>query len=219
MKLYHGSTVIVSKPLYGYGKPYNDYGQGFYCTEEAELAREWACINLEGGFLNSYDFNDSDLKVLELREQKIIEWVALLFSNRVIRYSNPIEKKAADHIIAKYLPDISGYDVIVGYRADDSYFSYARAFLSNTISLQQLHSSMKLGNLGVQVCVKSVKGFENISFVGAEPVDGEVYFPKRMERDAGARREYYALLEKNTGSDIFIRDIIGKEMGLNDFSI
>lgn len=219
MKLYHGSTVIVSKPLYGYGKPYNDYGQGFYCTEDPELAREWACINLEGGFLNSYDFNDSDLKLLDLRERKIIEWVALLFSNRVIRYSNPIEKKAADHIIAKYLPDISGYDVIVGYRADDSYFSYARAFLSNTISLQQLHSSMKLGNLGVQVCVKSVKGFENTSFVGAEPVDGEVYFPKRMERDAGARREYYALLEKNTGSDIFIRDIIGKEMGLNDFRI
>ena len=91
--------------------------------------------------------------------------------------------------------------------------------MSNTISLQQLHSSMKLGNLGVQVCVKSVTGFENISFVGAEPVDGEVYFPKRMERDAGARREYYALLEKNTGSDIFIRDIIGKEMGLNDFRI
>ncbi len=219
MKLYHGSTVIVSKPLYGHGKPYNDYGQGFYCTEDPELAREWACIDLEGGFLNSYDFNDSDLKVLELMERKIIEWVALLFSNRVIRYSNPIEKKAADYIIAKYLPDISEYDVIVGYRADDSYFSYARAFLSNTISLQQLHSSMKLGNLGVQVCVKSAKGFENISFVGAEPVDGEVYFPKRMERDAGARREYYDLLEKNTGSDIFIRDIIGKEMGLNDFRI
>ena len=41
--LYHGSTEIVKNPLYGNGKMYNDYGQGFYCTEEIELAKEWAC--------------------------------------------------------------------------------------------------------------------------------------------------------------------------------
>ena len=31
-KLYHGSSHIVDQPKYGYGKPYNDYGLGFYCT-------------------------------------------------------------------------------------------------------------------------------------------------------------------------------------------
>ena len=43
MTIYHGSTEIVNSPLYGKGKVYNDYGQGFYCTEEIELAKEWAC--------------------------------------------------------------------------------------------------------------------------------------------------------------------------------
>ena len=34
MKLYHGSENIIEKPVYGYGKKYNDYGVGFYCTED-----------------------------------------------------------------------------------------------------------------------------------------------------------------------------------------
>lgn len=41
--IYHGSSEIVKQPVYGKGKPYNDYGIGFYCTEHLELAKEWAC--------------------------------------------------------------------------------------------------------------------------------------------------------------------------------
>ena len=40
-KLYHGSSRIIEKPVFGYGKPYNDYGLGFYCTESLEMAKEW----------------------------------------------------------------------------------------------------------------------------------------------------------------------------------
>ena len=43
MILYHGSDSIVKSPEYGKGKFYNDYGRGFYCTENKELAKEWAC--------------------------------------------------------------------------------------------------------------------------------------------------------------------------------
>ena len=31
--LYHGSNERIENPLFGKGKVYNDYGQGFYCTE------------------------------------------------------------------------------------------------------------------------------------------------------------------------------------------
>lgn len=37
--IYHGSPNIVT-PVFGEGKDYNDYGQGFYCTENLELAKE-----------------------------------------------------------------------------------------------------------------------------------------------------------------------------------
>ena len=32
MKLYHGSTVIVDKPLVSYGRDNLDFGKGFYTT-------------------------------------------------------------------------------------------------------------------------------------------------------------------------------------------
>ena len=44
--LYHGSQIILEKPEYGKGARNNDYGRGFYCTEEIELAREWANVPL-----------------------------------------------------------------------------------------------------------------------------------------------------------------------------
>ena len=31
--IYHGSDHIIEKPKFSYGKPYNDYGIGFYCTQ------------------------------------------------------------------------------------------------------------------------------------------------------------------------------------------
>ena len=39
MIIYHGSQQIVEVPKFGIGKTYNDYGQGFYCTEDIELAK------------------------------------------------------------------------------------------------------------------------------------------------------------------------------------
>ena len=36
--LYHGSPDIIQVPVFGKGKSYNDYGNGFYCTEHLELA-------------------------------------------------------------------------------------------------------------------------------------------------------------------------------------
>ena len=54
MQLYHGSETIIEKPLYRGGKSTNDYGRGFYCTENIELAKEWACANNNSGYANIY---------------------------------------------------------------------------------------------------------------------------------------------------------------------
>ncbi len=57
MIIYHGSKNIIEKPEYGKGKPYNDYGRGFYCTEFPELAKEWACNDEGGGYANKYELD------------------------------------------------------------------------------------------------------------------------------------------------------------------
>ena len=219
MIIYHGSNIIVEKPLYGFGKTTNDYGCGFYCTEDPELAKEWACVDENGGFINTYRLDTNGLKVLELNEKNVIEWIAVLLKHREVRFSSPIEKRSAEYLISNFAIYTSEYDVIMGYRADDSYFSYARAFLANTISLQQLAEAMRFGNLGIQIFVQSEKAFKHLAYVEADVVRGQEYYIKRVKRDSEARTAYHRMLEENVPEGIFVRDIIGKEMKLNDLCI
>ena len=85
MKIYHGSKNIIEKPtLYG-GKETNDYGYGFYCTKEIELANEWACPDNNDGYANEYELDLNCLKVLDLSDKKyhILNRIALLLKNRI----------------------------------------------------------------------------------------------------------------------------------------
>lgn len=219
MIIYHGSPVAVVKPLYEKCKPTNDYGQGFYCTEDIELAKEWACKDLDGGFVNTYELPEADLKILDLRDAGLLPWIAALLSNRIVRYSSPVEKRAAEYIINNFAPGIEEYDAIIGYRADDSYFSYTRAFLSNTITLEQLGTAIKLGSLGIQICLKSARSFDVIKHLNAERVDGDIYYPRRMNRDNKAREDYYKLLEEENEGGIFARDIIEGRVNVDELRV
>ena len=93
-------------------------------------------------------------------------------------------------MLDKFLPGAGAYDVIIGYRANDSYFSFANAFLNNTLSLAQLEKAMYLGELGEQTVLKSQKSFERIRFVRSEAADREVYYPMKSTRDKEARLAY-----------------------------
>ena len=83
--LYHGSEKIIKKPVYGAGKRYNDYGRGFYCTQEPDLAKEWAVSEERDGYANEYRMNMAGLDVLDLCKNDfcILHWLAILLQNRV----------------------------------------------------------------------------------------------------------------------------------------
>ena len=218
LTLYHGSPAIVEKPEYGKGKPYNDYGRGFYCTEELDLAREWACSELTDGFVNQYEINPADLRILNLfnGNYTILHWLAILVNNRRIRISTPLMRRAVEWLTANFLLDVGDYDAIVGYRADDSYFSFARAFVNNELSLRQLNYAMKLGGLGEQFVLKSQKAFSMIHFVSCEAVARNIYFPLRKQRDDNARAAFRKELEQEDLDGLFIRDIIREGIQPND---
>lgn len=42
MKLYHGSNIVVDHPEVAKGKPYKDFGRGFYLSDTMEQAMEMA---------------------------------------------------------------------------------------------------------------------------------------------------------------------------------
>ena len=218
MIIFHGSPNIVEKPVFGKGKKYNDYGQGFYCTEHAELAKEWACTEGVDGYANCYEIETDGLNILNLssEEYTVLNWLAILLKNRIGRLSAPIEKRGREYLLQNFLPEYESYDAIIGYRADDSYFSFARAFVSNTISLKQLGYAIKLGKLGEQFVLKSEKAFDAIRFLDYTPADSTVYYPKRKARDEEAREAYLKELENEDLNGIYLRDIIREEMKQND---
>lgn len=216
--LYHGSPEIIQTPVFGKGKSYNDYGRGFYCTEHIELAKEWACTENADGFANKYEIDTNELSILNLSsdEYTILHWLALLMKYRKFHVSTPVMKRGADWLKEHFLLDLTPYDAVVGYRADDSYFSFARAFVNNEISLTQLAYSMKLGKLGEQFVLKSPAAFEKIQFISYETCDNTVYYAKRKARNDKARAAFHAELEKDDLNVLYMRDIIREEVQPND---
>ena len=170
--LYHGSTNIVT-PVFGEGKSYNDYGQGFYCTENLELAKELACSQDSDGYANQYILNLESLNVLYLNgpQYNILNWLAILLENRKFSIAEGLPHEAKKYILETFLPEYKSYDIIKGYRADNSYFSYARDFISNTLSLEDLKQAMMLGKLGEQVVLKSKRAFDALTKGEIIPAD------------------------------------------------
>ncbi len=217
--VYHGSSKIIEKPVFGVGNPNNDYGLGFYCTENIELAKEWACSAETDGYANKYELDLSGLSVLSLTggDYNILNWLFVLLENRKFRIGGDIAGQAKEYIFENFRIDYKNYDIIKGYRADDSYFSFATAFLNNTISISQLEKAMVLGKLGEQVVALSEKAFDSFSFVESVPATRKIYLPKKLARDTAAREEFKK--EKKRGSiftEKYVLDIIREEWKNDD---
>ena len=192
MIVYHGSDHIIEAPVYNGSKRTNDYGYGFYTTESLELAKEWACSNNTDGFTNCYEADLHGLHILNLNsaDYNILNWLAILTKYRTYWQNGSIAEEAKEYLQQNFFVDPSNYDVIVGYRADDSYFTFAQDFVAGTISLSKLSEAMRLGKLGEQIVFKSREVFERIRFIGAEPVNSAIYYEKKATRDREARRAY-----------------------------
>lgn len=219
-EILHGSEFVIKKPELKLGKPTNDYGQGFYCTLLPEMANEWACKDNHDGFMNRYSFDEDTLRCLNLLDgnHTILNWIALLLKNRTFTIQDEIARDAREYIIDNFAIDTSNYDVIVGYRADDSYFSYAQSFVSNALPLRSLSRALQLGKLGEQTVLVSDKAFEKLTFLDAEPVAREIYYPKFLARDTQARKSYKEDIKKSKTyrDDIFVMDILREEIKNDD---
>ena len=220
MLLFHGSEQIIKEPKLILGKENNDYGKGFYCTEQEELAKEWACKNNKNGFVNKYEINITDLRILNLSDSKynVLNWIALLLKYRTFRLSSPIAIDSRDYLINHFSIKTKDYDIIIGYRANDSYFQYAQSFVENTLPLRGLRQALFLGQLGMQTVLVSEKAFKKLRFISAETVDCSIYYPIFVNRDKTARETYKNEISKSKSyrDDIFALDILREEMKNDD---
>ena len=207
--LFHGSEKVVEVPTHGVGKKTNDFGLGFYCTESEGLAKEWAVSSLRDGFCNRYTLDTEYLNILNLNspDYTILNWIAVLVEHRLFSIKTPVARRAKRYLIDNFAVNVNAYDLITGYRADDSYFDYAESFLNNGISVEHLARAMQLGKLGEQIVLKSKFAFSRIKFEGFDVAEKEEFYILRKARDDEANGRYLEMLEEESDG-LYIQDII-----------
>ena len=113
----------------------------------------------------------------------------------------------APKFIQKYQVSTVGYDVIKGWRANASYFYIAKCFVRDEVDLDILPELLKLGDLGIQYCLKTEKAFQHLreEYSALQEIEYNRVNPQYTQRDRTAREAMYALInsDKNKIENVF----------------
>ena len=150
-------------------------------------------------YLNTLNLNSPNYSILN--------WIAVLVEHRLFTIRTPIARRARQYLIEHFGINVNAYDLITGYRADDSYYDFAEAFLNNTITVEQLSRAMCLGKLGEQIVIKSQFAFSKIKFEAFEIAPKDQFFVHRKVRNEEANQTYFKILEEEADG-LFIQDIL-----------
>lgn len=94
------------------------------------MAKEWGVSADKNGYANRYEIECDGLKVLNLnmRDYTMLHWLTILLENREFDAST-VGGRSKRIFATKFHLDYEKVDIIIGYRADDSYFSLQRILL------------------------------------------------------------------------------------------
>ena len=149
IKVYHGSTVEVKKPDVTYGRFDIDFGQGFYVTQNKEMAYKWAARK-NSSVVSEYNLNTDELRSITLKADK--QWLDFVAANR--GYSK-----------TKY--DVSQLDLIIGPVADDNLYGTMENYFDGSIDAETTVKILNVMDYSEQIVLKTQKAQECIEFVKA----------------------------------------------------
>ena len=214
MIIFHGSKALIEHPIQGGSKPDDDYGPSFYVTENNFSAKIWACKDEQVGYVNKYYVrNDAfeQFKILDSTNKEkysVLSWLAILMHFR--KLDSGFKKLYRNRIdwLDKYYIDVTQYDVIKGFRADDSYFKFPLKFISGQLSFEQLQQVFKLGNLGIQLAFMSKKAINSIKFLDARECN-ESFVGKYRDIVKEATKDFEEMLNQPIDDNqTFITDLM-----------
>jgi hypothetical protein len=154
MLIYHGSNVIVEKPLLPTQKRGLDFGLGFYTTTNKEQAVNFTKnvvkrTKVKTRVVNVYefDFNKANEKLEILKfEEPNFEWLEFVKLNRFSIYNG------------------KSYDIVIGPVANDDVFPIMQAYLEGVLPAEATLAGLKVKKLYNQHCFLSIKSLEFLSF-------------------------------------------------------
>lgn len=160
MKLYHGSNIVVAHPEIAKGKPFKDFGRGFYLSDDFEQAVEMAervVSRADSGqtpVVSSFEFDESALTDGSLKVKRFEtyteEWAEFVLHNRDRKMPQPIHD----------------YDIVYGPIADDGVVRQMRRYELGDITLKELMKELQYPpKITFQYFFGSEKALEKLRFL------------------------------------------------------
>ena len=154
MIVYHGSTIVVDKPLILQSERFLDFGTGFYTTTNKEQATRWALRvaarrKAETQYISVYEFDYERAK----KELKMIYF------------------EGADEVWLNFIcacrsgkSIIEEYDIVFGPVADDNVYAMVQLFELGVLDKDETIKRLKVETLYDQVLFHTEKALSLCSY-------------------------------------------------------
>lgn len=163
MIVYHGSNIVVEKPVLLSPKRTLDFGPGFYTTTNKEQAISFA----QKVMLR----NDSNTKAVSMYEIDYDEMEHIL---DVLKFTSP-SGKWLDFVFANRQGIYEGkqYDIVYGAVADDTIYRVFGLYEAGLLTREETLKRLKISKLYDQVTFCTEKALSHLQFIGQLDINRE----------------------------------------------
>ena len=155
--LYHASRFGISGEIQPISRERCDFGKGFYMGTDPIQPLTLVC-NEKNPIFYTLDFDMENLKVLDVK--KDLDWAML-----IAFFRGYMDEVKGSMIYEKYAHMADGYDVIVGYIADDRMYQVLTDFFDMRITDTALVGSLSALKYGKQYVAITQKACNQIKII------------------------------------------------------
>ena len=185
--LYHGSKKGIVGDIAPISRDECDFGSGFYMGTNTLQPLTLVCNEDKPRFY-TVELDMTGLKVLTVEIG--MDWAML-----IAYYRKEMESAKGTAIYEKYAHMADGYDVIIGYIANDRMYTELSRFFNRTLTDVALINCLSALDLGKQYVAISEKACKQIKILKEEPLS-QLELSLLKDMSAERRKEGIALAEK-----------------------
>ena len=185
--LYHGSKKGLEGDIAPISRSECDFGKGFYMGTNTLQPLTLVCNEDKPKFY-TVELDMTGLKVLTVEIG--MDWAML-----IAYYRKEMESAKGTPIYEKYAHMADGYDVIIGYIANDRMYTELSRFFNKTLTDVALINCLSALDLGKQYVAISEKACKQIKILKEEPLS-QLELSLLKDMSAERRKEGIALAEE-----------------------
>lgn len=160
--LYHGSKSGIQGAIAPASREHCDFGKGFYMGTDRTQPLTLIC-NYPQAKLYTLNVNLSGLEILDVEAD--LDWALLIAYNR-----GKMDSIMGSPIYTHFTNVSKGFDMVIGYIADDRMFVVLDRFFNGEITDLALINSLSALKLGKQYAALTPKACANIQIINEQEI-------------------------------------------------